>query len=318
MRLFVAILVILGAPLAGAQVRAAEPVSAVATVDRDTITLGDRILLAIIVDADAGYQVTDPTIAQDLGAFEVLQPLATRKQVSGGRARWTYRYLITAWTLGALAVPSVEVPYVAPDGSRGAARTAEVPIRVDSVRAPGEPATDIKPLKPQLDLPAALLGRVVRLATGVAGAIAVAGIAALVFWLVLRRRGAGAAEERLTPVRRALRALDQLVAERLPEQGRTEEHYLRLVETMRRYVVERYAVDAGRTSREIRVALERAGVERAQAAAIYEILREGDEVRFRHQVPYPSHAQNTVRSALAIVRRAASAEEYETAALQPQ
>ncbi|HYR94325.1 MAG TPA: hypothetical protein VEP48_08995, partial [Methylomirabilota bacterium] len=71
-------------------------------------------------------------------------------------------------------------------------------------------------------------------------------------------------------------------------------------------------------SREMRDALERAGVERTQAGAIYELLREGDEVRFRHATPYPAHAQNSVRSALEIVRRAASAEEYETAALQAQ
>jgi len=68
----------------------------------------------------------------------------------------------------------------------------------------------------------------------------------------------------------------------------------------------------------MRDALERAGLERTQAAAIYELLREGDEVRFRHATPYPAHAQNAVRSALEVVRRAASAEEYETAALQPQ
>ena len=49
-----------------------------------------------------------------------------------------------------------------------------------------------------------------------------------------------------------------------------------------------------------------------------EILHEGDEVRFRHTTPYPAHAQNAVRSALEIIRRAASAEEYETAALQTQ
>ncbi|MEK7863146.1 MAG: hypothetical protein AAB295_07785, partial [Chloroflexota bacterium] len=60
------------------------------------------------------------------------------------------------------------------------------------------------------------------------------------------------------------------------------------------------------------------GVDRGQTAAIYELLREGDEVRFRHATPYPAHAQNAVRAALEIVRRAASADEYEIAALQPR
>jgi len=60
------------------------------------------------------------------------------------------------------------------------------------------------------------------------------------------------------------------------------------------------------------------GFERTQASAIYDILREGDEVRFRHAIPYPAHAQNAVRAALEVVRRAATAEEYEIAALRPQ
>jgi hypothetical protein len=41
-------------------------------------------------------------------------------------------------------------------------------------------------------------------------------------------------------------------------------------------------------------------------------------VRFRHAIPYPAHAQNAVRAALEVVRRAATAEEYEIAALRPQ
>ena len=314
--LLVALAVILA--LGGAPASAAEPVTAAATIDRSDITLGDRISLAVVVDADDGYQVTDPTVAHDLGAFEVLQTLPTRKTTAAGRQRWTYRYLITSWRLGKLIVPGVEVAYVSPDGTRGIVRTAELPVTVASVRQPGESTADIKDIKPQLDLPAAFFSRIVRALTGVGAAVALAALSALVFWLILRRRRRGADEERLTPVQRALRELDELAALRLPEQGRTEEHYARLITTLRRYAVDRYQVDPGRTSREMRLALERAGLERTQASAIYEILREGDEVRFRHQVPYPSHAQNTVRAALDLVRRAATAEEYESAALQPQ
>jgi hypothetical protein len=133
-----------------------------------------------------------------------------------------------------------------------------------------------------------------------------------------RRRGAALLEERLTPAQRAMRELAALAEQRLPEQGRTAEHYELLTACLRRYVVAQFGVQPGRTSREVRDALERSGVERTQASAVYEILREGDEVRFRHATPYPAHAQNAVRAALELVRRAATAEEYEIAALQPQ
>ena len=308
-----ALLVALARPAA-----AADPVNAAVQVDRTSINIGDRIALAVIVTADPGYIVNDPTIAREIGSFEVVQTQDVKKTVQGSQVRYTYRYQITAWTLGDLVLPSIAVPYVGPNGSTGTAQTDEVAIKVTSVVRAGEDASDIKPLKPQLDLVEPPWTLISRIAVGVAAAIVVTLVVALVLWLLLRRRGALFVEERLTPVQRALRELAALAEQKLPEQGRTSEHYERLCASLRRYAVERFGVQPGRTSREIREALERAGLERTQAGAIYEILREGDEVRFRHSTPYPAHAQNAVRAALEIVRRAASAEEYETAALQPQ
>jgi oxygen tolerance protein BatD len=309
----IALLAALASPAA-----AADPVNAAAQIDRTSINVGDRIALSIVVNADAGYIVSDPTIAREIGSFEVVQTQDVKKSVQGSQVRYTYRYQITAWTIGDLVLPSISVPYIGPNGTTGTAQTQEAAIKVTSVVLPGEDTADIKPLKPQLDLVEPPWALISRLAIGVAAAIGVALFAAAILWLLLRKRGALFVEERLTPVQRALRELDALAELHLPEQGKVAEHYERLCASLRRYAVERFGVQPGRTSREIRVALERAGLERTQAGAIYEILREGDEVRFRHATPYPAHAQNAVRAALEIVRRAASAEEYETAALQPQ
>ena len=298
--------------------RAADPVNAAATIDRGTINVGDRIALMIIVDTEPGYLPSDPTIARQIGSFEVVQTQAAQKSTRGAQIRFIYRYSITAWTVGDLVLPPIAVTYIGPNGVSGTAQTAEMPIKVVTVATAGENLSDIKPLKPQLTVAQELWPMITRLGLGLALAAGIASLAAVVFWLILRRRGAATLEERLTPVQRALRELALLADLRLPEQGKTAEHYDRLTASLRRYAVERFGVQPGRTSREVRDALERAGLERMQAAAIYEILREGDEVRFRHSIPYPAHAQNAVRSALEIIRRAASAEEYETAALQPQ
>jgi hypothetical protein len=316
--LVLAAMVVALAMLGAASARAADPVNAVVTVDRVSIAVGDRIALAVIVDVEPGYVPSDPTIARQIGSFEVVQTQAVQKSTRGSQVRFTYRYSITAWLVGDLLLPSIGVPYVGPNGITGTAQTGEKPIRVVTVVTPGENVDEIKPLKPQQTMPEEVLPKVTRIAIGVAGAALVASVAALVFWLILRRRGLGALEERLTPVQRTLRELGELADLHLPEQGKTAEHYARLTASLRRYVVDRFGVQPGRTSREVRAALERVGLERTQAAAIYELLREGDEVRFRHATPYPAHAQNAVRAALEIVRRAASAEEYETAALQTQ
>lgn len=319
MRRLVALAAVVSIALAGATVaRAADPVNAAATVDRTSIAVGDRIALAVIVDTEPGYLPSDPTIARQIGSFEVVQTQAAQKSTRGAQIRFTYRYSITAWTVGDLVLPSIAVTYVGPNGLTGTAQTAAVPITVVTVMTPGEDPTEIKPLKPQLTVPDELWPKIARLGLGLGVAAGVGSLAALVFWLILRRSSGPSLEERLTPVQRALSELDKLADLRLPEQGKTAQHYDLLTASLRRYAVERFGVQPGRTSREVRDALERAGLERTQAAAIYEILREGDEVRFRHSVPYPAHAQNAVRAALDVIRRAASAEEYETAALRPR
>ncbi len=305
--------------LGAAAAAAADPVNAAAALDRSTITVGDPAFLTVYADAEAGYQVADPTIAHTVGDLEVLEVLPSgRSTRSGGLARWTFRYRVTAWVVGDLNVPPIDIPYNGPNGVTGVARTAPLLFHVASVIQAGEDTTDVKPLKPQLDLPEAFVAKLARIAMAVAAAVAFTVLAGVIFWMLLRRREDIAAEERLTPVQRALRELDALAEQRLPEKGRTAEHYELLTASLRRYAVQRFGVEPGRTSRELRAALERAGVDRTQAGAIYEILREGDEVRFRHAIPYPAHAQNAVRAALEVVRRAATAEEYEIAALRPQ
>jgi hypothetical protein len=294
-------------------------VNAAAALDRATITVGDPAFLTVYADAETGYQVSDPAIAHTVGDLEVLEVLPSgRSTRAGGIARWTFRYRITGWVVGDLSVPPIAIPYSGPNGVTGIALTAPVVLHVASVIRDGEDTSDVKPLKPQLDLPEVLAAKLGRIALVVVAVMAFTALAGVIFWLLLRRRERIPKAERLTPVQRALRELDALAEQHLPEKGKTAEHYELLTASLRRYAVQRFGVEPGRTSRELRAALERAGVDRTQAAAIYEILREGDEVRFRHAIPYPAHAQNAVRAALEVVRRAATAEEYEIAALRPQ
>lgn len=298
---------------------AADPVNAAATLDRSTITIGEGAFLSVYADAGAGYVVGDPTIAHTIGDLEVLEVLPSgRSTRSGGISRWTFRYRITGWVVGDLGLPPIAIPYSGPDGATGVAVTSPLVLRVATVIQDGEDTSGVKPLKPQLELPDAFAAKLTRIALGVAAAAAFTALAGFIFWMLLRRREQVAAEERLTPVQRTLRELAALAEQHLPEKGKTAEHYELLTASLRRYAVQRFGVEPGRTSRELRGALERAGVDRTQAGAIYEILREGDEVRFRHAIPYPAHAQNAVRAALEVVRRAATAEEYEIAALRPQ
>jgi hypothetical protein len=299
------------------------PVSVAVTVDKRGITIGDPIALALVVEADPGYQITDNGVGRILDEFEVLQaspPQVTR--TANGRTRYTFRYRVTAFRVGDLILPQINVAYQSATGERGIVPTAEIPIVITSVIQPGEATTDIKPAKPQLRLPTAT-PQIPQLAIQVALAVVVLVMLALIIRqtrraAARRARVAGMDEVMLTPAQRAMAELNRVASLGLPEKGRYAEHYALLSDTLRAYVRDRFGLSANeRTPRELREDMLRAGIDRSEIATIYEILREGESARFHETVSYPARAHQAVRSAFDTMRRAAVAEQYELMRGQP-
>ncbi len=302
----------------GDHAAAADPVTAAATVDRDVINVGDAVTLSVIAQAAAGYQIVDPGVPRVFGDFEILETLPARQDpVRAGVTRITFRYRITSFRLGQLAIPPLVVAYTDPAGRHDAVTTGEVAILVRSVIGAGERITDIRPLAPQLSLPGGLMSRIASSASA-AEVLLVAALVVLVAIRWLRRpRPVPAVERAPRPVQDALAELIRIAELRLPDQGRLREHYELLAASLRRYVRARFGLSAThRTPRELRIDLERAGADRAQIAVIYEVLHDAEIARYRHLAPYPSRAREAVRAVLEVMRKAAADEEYQTSAAQ--
>src|SRR5206468_5572349 len=126
--------------LAFASTAAADgPVSAAATVDKRGITIGDPISLVLVVEVDAGYKISDSGVGRTMGEFEVLEaipPQVTR--IANGRTRYTFRYRITAFRVGDLVFPQINVAYQSSAGEPGVVPTAEIPVVITSVIQLGE------------------------------------------------------------------------------------------------------------------------------------------------------------------------------------
>jgi hypothetical protein len=310
--------------LAFGSVAAADgPVNVAATVDRRGITIGDPVALAVVVEVDAGYQITDSGVGRTMAEFEVLEALPPQvTKIANGRTRYTFRYRVTAFRVGNLVFPEIHVAYQSPVGEPGVVPTAEIPIVITSVVQPGEGTDDIKPAKPQLRLPTAA-PQVPQLAIQVALAVVVLAMLALIIWQTRRASGrkpkdADMDEVLLTPAQRAMAELNRVASLGLPERGKYAEHYALLSKALRAYVGDRFGLSANeRTPRELRDDMLRAGIDRTEIATIYEILREGESARFHQAVSYPARAQHAVRSALDAMRRAAVAEQYELMKGQP-
>jgi hypothetical protein len=299
------------------------PVSASATLDKRGITIGDPIALTVVVEADAGYLISDSGVGRFMGEFEVLETLPPQlAKIADGRTRYTFRYRITAFRVGDPVFPEIHVTYLGPDAQTGVAPTAEIPLVVTSVIQPGESTDDIKPLKPQLRLP----GAAPQLQPIVIQA-ALAAVVLLMLALIVRQALRAAARRTpapaegdvlLTPAQRAMAELNRVAALRLPEKGRYAEHYALVSKALRDYVRDRFGLSATeRTPRELRADMLRAGIDRTEISTIYEILKEGEVARFHRTVSYPARAHHAVRSALDAMRRAAVAEQYELMKGQP-
>lgn len=294
------------------------PVTVSSTVDRDAITAGDPVVLAVTVELAPGWTVADPGVPRALGEFEILETEpAQQTRLNGGGSRLVFRYRVSAYRVGEQALPPIEVSFTGPSGDKGTVTTRGHAIRVQSVILPDENAADIKPLKPQLPLPGLLASEVLRLVFAGIGAVAVLVLVAFFLWFFRRRRDL--APDGLTPAQRAFAELEKLAALQLADKGRFSEHYERMTTILRGYVAEQYRLPAGeRTPRELRVEMERAGVDPQQRAAIFEILNEGEVVRFHSGKSYPAHARNALGSALSAMQRAAAAEQYAVATIRAE
>jgi len=264
----------------GAIAAADGPVNVAATVDKRGITIGDPIALSVVIELDAGYQITDSGVGRTMGEFEVLEATPAQvTRISNGRTRYTFRYRITAFRVGNLVFPQVNVAYQSPAGEPGVVPTAEIPVVVTSVIQPGEATDDIKPAKPQLRLPTAA-PQIPQAAIQAALAVVVLAMLAVIVWQARRRAGRRPADTEgdvlLTPAQRAMAELNRVASLGLPEKGRYAEHYALVSKALRAYVRDRFGLSANeRTPRELREDMLRAGVDRTEIATIYEILREG-------------------------------------------
>jgi hypothetical protein len=293
---------------------AAGPVSAVATIDKRGITIGDPITLTVVAEADPAYRVVDSGVTRSMGDFELLETLKPQlTRSSDGRSRYSYTYRVSAYRTGNLVFPELSVRYQAPNGESGVVTTPSIPVVVTSVIRPGEPTDDIKPLKPQMRLPGGT-PQLPPIVIQAGLAVVVLLMLALLVRQALRARRPEPVEgeARLTPAQRAMTELNRIAALGLPEKGRYAEHYALVSKALRTYVGDRFALSANeRTPKELREDMLRAGIDRVEIATIYEILKDGEVARFHRTIWYPARAHHAIRSALEAMRRAAVAEQYD-------
>jgi hypothetical protein len=279
-----------------------------AEVDRETITVGGRIVYTVRAEHDKDLVVDFPQLSSAWGDFEVLSqhPLQPGRG-SQGRVTTGKEYVITAFTVGEHATPLLRVSYLDRQGQTQEVEADPIRITVTSVLTGTEGVTstlDIRGLKPQAELPRDWSWL---LWAGLAGLALALALLALLWFLARRRKRAGAAVpiavvDLRPPEQIAYEELERIAGLKLIEQGRFKEHYSLTADCLRRYAEGIYGIPAmDRTTEEFHAALRRARVDGQQVSLFADFLSESDLVKFARYVPPVEEAQEALPRARHIV-----------------
>lgn len=240
-----------------------------------TATVGDRLTLTIVVDHDEGSTVEGPGFGADFSGLEAVEIAPPRTERRDGRLRTTLDYTLTAFATGFFTVPALPVEADGPDG----AVTLETPpqtVNIESVLGPGE--TDLRPLKPQLEIgeeaPSPLSPALIVALFAVLTAFGYA----LVRRAIAERPRTTVTAAPATPLTAHERARASLGA--LPPDD-VQAYYAGLAATVRRYLSERFAFGAyAMTRTEMERGMAGVGIDRWPARLTANLLEQCDAVVF--------------------------------------
>ncbi len=273
-------------------------------VDRSSIHIGDVIRYSVIITHDPGVQLQTPSLAVNLGMFEIRDYKVQEPRKENGKIIEQTDYLVSTFDTGEFEIPSLQIGYsTGTDTTRKFLKTEPIKIVVQSLNP--DQAGDIRDIKMPL-VPPREYKNLILLITGVVLALAIAIVG--FYYLKRRKEGKSFLPKRQKPPRPAhelaLEALEKLVAGDLLSAGKVKEYYIELSEIIRQYVEGRYFLDAlEMTTTQL---LDKMKQEQINADAIQmmrEFLDACDLVKFAKYIPTDEETQIVTRLAFDFVQQ---------------
>ena len=225
--------------------------SATATIEvsADSITVADRLEVAVEVVASEQQQVAFPDVEDKLGEFRVVDTRSDDpKLLDSGRVARRQTYVLEPFLPGQYEIPALEIDL----GGKGAEadsqqkiKTDPIAIEVSSLLPDSEEEPDIKEASGPVEMPG-VDPRVYWLA---GAAVLIAAAAGYLLW---RRRRAKAQVQGAPPPPHevAYRELDALLAEDFISRGLAKLFYVRLSNILRHYIENRFGLRAPESTTE--------------------------------------------------------------------
>lgn len=268
-----------------------------ASVDKNVITIGDRVQYTLTISHDKALRIEQPGPGANLGMFEIKDYSISEPVNQGNQVVETFQYTIAVFDTGHFVIPPFPVAFFPSDTSRQyqIIKSEPIDITVKSVLT-GENA-ELKDIKPPTPLPVDYWPYI-----RIALFVLVLGLLAGAAYRVYRRRKKGAPLFRKQVIRPAHEiALEQLQALRagsLLEQGHVKTFYSELSEILKRYLENRFFISAlEETTTELLDSLAELEIPGEAVAKIQYVLQLSDLVKFAKYHPDANEHQRALREA---------------------
>lgn len=266
------------------------------------VTVGDRLLFIIKVEAEEGTQVSlaPGALPEELALTKT--PETTTRSLGGGRIEVTLSAEVAPFAVGRLEIEPLRLRYRDAQGGTGEIETPAAVVLVESV-LPAEGELAPRDLKPQAEIGAGALAW-----PAAAFGVALLLLAAVLGLIALRRRARPPTPQPLPvaavaagPEDRARAALDHAGAEFA--QSRDYAAYYRAIgATVRQLLTERYGLPAfALTARELQWQMARRGLDRWLTRLAVGLLSQCDAVVYAQYRPALERADADLTAAYEIV-----------------
>lgn len=251
-------------------------------VDRNSITIGDRIKYSLTIRYSPKVKLLPLDLGSRLGEFEVKDVKPYPEQKSKRQIVNKTEYIITTFNTGKFVIPPLAIIYQDDQGMPKWVLSDSIAIEVKSVPKKATDNDDIRGLKPPWEIPGSIWIYIL------VGTLLLA--AGLGYWyyrrFIIKKPAVAVPEIKRPAWEMALEELENLRKIDLVNTGKVREYYFGLSEILRKYMENRFNLACiDRTSEEIIAGLNNGVLEEKTKERFLTFLLESDLVKFAKSIP---------------------------------
>ncbi len=281
----------------------AQDVSVTASVDSQSVSIGDWIRYSVQVKFPSSVSVALPAYKDSIGSFDIVQQDSLQRTELNGEVELKKSFVISRYDAGSFYLQPYMVRIKKSDGTIDSVLSNPIPVEIRGVEV--DTSQTIKDLKPPMTVPMSME----EFALYVGIVLALTGIGyGIYYYIQKKRRNAGDPVEEhkpnIPPYLLALMQLEELEAKRLWQAGEIKGYYSEATEIIRRYFEARFGIMAlEMTTGEVMLQLEKFKMEKRTFTAIEEMLSSADLVKFAKHQPVASENEQVMVNARSIVEQ---------------